>query len=119
MKAYMIIATVNGTDYLTKVNAESESGAEHTILDLSVCGKHTYCVTACIAYDDKAMKYDTFRYSALAAEPISFEALKEIIAARKAEILEKDAAERRINEIEQSMKELQKELEQAKAILSA
>lgn len=119
MKAYMIIATVNGTDYLTKVNAESESGAEHTILDLSVCGKHTYGVTACMAYDGKAMKYDTFRYSALAAEPVGFETLKEIIAARNAEILEKDAAERRINEIEQSMKELQKELEQAKAILSA
>jgi hypothetical protein len=36
MKAYMIIATVNGIEYLTKINAESESSAEHAVLNLSI-----------------------------------------------------------------------------------
>lgn len=118
MTAYMIIATVNGNDYLTKVSAESESGAEHAVLDLSVSGRHEYAVTACMAYDTKAMKYDTFVYHAIGATPISFEALKEIIEKKNAEILEKDAAERRIAEIEKEMQNLKKELEEAKAILA-
>lgn len=118
MNIYMIIATVNGIDYLTKVNAESESSAEHMVLDLSVCGKHTYGVTACMAYGADAMKYDTFIYNAINANPVSFEMLKEIIEKRNAEILEKDAAEERIRAIEKQMKDLQKQLEEAKAILA-
>ena len=118
MKNFMIIATVNNNDYLTKVHAESESAAEHMILDLSVCGRHTYGVTACMAYDSDAMKYDQFRYSAISANPVSFEALKEIIEKRNAEILEKDAAEEAIKRIEKQMKELQNQLAEAKAILA-
>lgn len=118
MKEFMIIATVNNTDYLTKVKAESNSGAEHKILDLSYCGKHTYGVTGCMAYDADAMKYDSFVYSALAATPVDFEKLTRIIEARNAEIREQDAAEKKVEQIEKQMKELQKELEQAKAILA-
>lgn len=118
MKAYMIIATVNGIDYLTKLNAESESSAEHAVLNLSICGKHTYGVTACMAYDDKAMKYDTFIYSALQAKAVSFDELKELIEKRNAEIREKDAAEERIAQIEKQMKELTEELAKAREILA-
>ena len=118
MKTYTIIATVNGVDYLTRVNAESESGAEHTILDLSVCGKHDYSVTACMAYDDKAMKTDTFIYNALNALPIGFNALTELIEKRNTKILEKDAAEERIRAIEKQMEDLQKQLDEAKTILA-
>jgi hypothetical protein len=118
MKQFMIIAKVKDTEYLTKVNAESEISAEHMILDLSVCGRHTYGVTACMAYDAKAMKYDTFIYSAINATPVDFETLTLIISDRNAEILEKDAAEHRIQEIENSIKELTKELEEAKRIFN-
>ena len=118
MKAYMIIATVNGIDYLTKLNAESESSAEHAVLNLSICGKHTYGVTACMAYDDKAMKYDHFIYSALQAKAVSFDELKELIEKRNAEIREKDAAEERIAQIEKQMKQLKEELAEARAILA-
>lgn len=118
MKAYMIIATVNGIDYLTKLNAESESSAEHAVLNLSVCGKHTYGVTGCMAYDDQAMKYDQFIYSALQAKAVSFDELKSIIEKRNAEIREKDAAEARIEQIEKQMKALTDELAEARAILA-
>lgn len=118
MKAYMIIATVNGIDYLTKLNAESESSAEHAVLNLAICGRHTYGVTACMAYDDKAMKYDQFIYSALQAKAVSYDELKELIEKRNAEIREKDAAEERIAQIEKQMKQLAEELEDARAILA-
>ena len=117
MKPYMIICTVNGIDYLTKVNANSEYGAEHTILDLAYCGKHTYGVTACMAYGIDAMKYDIFRCNAMDANPVSLESLKEIISVRNAEIRKKDEAEDRIRQIEKQIKELEEELKAVKAAL--
>ena len=117
MKAYMIVATVDGIDYLTKVSANSESGAEHTVLNLAYCGRHTYGVTACMAYDVNAMKYDTFIYHAINSNPVSFEQLKEIIEDRNAVIRRRDEAEERIYRIEKQMIELKEELEAAKAVL--
>lgn len=119
MKDFMVIAKVNGVEYLTKVSAESEGGAEHKILDLSICGKHTYGVEACMAYGTDAMKTDTFIYSAIAATPIELEALIKTIEQRNEEIKRKDAAEERIAAIEKQMKELQIELAETKAVLSA
>lgn len=113
----MIIAKVNDIEYLTKVDAESESAAEHAVLDLSYCGRHTYGVTACMAYGTDSMKYDAFIYAAIKANPVSFDALKEIIKKRNDEIQKKDAAEARISQIENEMKALQRELAEAKAIL--
>lgn len=115
---YIVIAAVNNIYYLTKIGAESLSAAEHAILDLSVCGKHTYGVTACSAYSAVEMKSDAFIGHALSANPVSFDELKEIIKKRNAEILEKDAAEEKISMIEKQMKKLQKELEEAKAIFA-
>lgn len=118
MKAYMIIAEVNGTAYLTKVHAESESSAEHAALDLGICGKHAYGVTGCMAFDEDAMKYDTFIYAALHSTPVGFDDLKKIVEKRNAEIREKDEAEERIYQIEKQMKKLEEELAKAKEILS-
>lgn len=111
MKDYMIIAKVNDIDYLTKISAESEYQAEHLILDKGVCGKHTYGVTNCMAYTSETMKYDTFRYNALSANPISLEALMEIIEKRNAEIIEAGRLEDRVREIKREMKRLQDELD--------
>lgn len=117
MKVYMIIARVNAMDYLTRVYADSDGGAEHKVLDLGICGKHTYGVTNCIAYDETTMKYDQFIYNALNAQPISFDNLKEIIERRNDEIRKSDEAEERIKEIENQIKALQMELESTRAIL--
>lgn len=111
MKAFMIIARVNGIDYLTKVNAESESGAEHVILDLSYCGRHTYGVEACQAFDVDMMKTECFRYAAIDAEPISFLALKEIIDLRNDFIKQRDETEDKIRETKKQIEVLQKQLE--------
>ena len=117
MKYYMIIAKVKGADYLTKIKAASESAAEHQILEMGVAGKHTYGVTACMAYDDKAMQTDCFIYSALQAIPVSMNELCEIIRQHNDSIREKDAAEDRIIEIEKQIRDLTEELNKAKAII--
>ena len=117
MKAYMIIAQVDGIDYLTKIKADSNSAAEHRILDMGVCGKHTYGVPYCTAYDEKAMQTDCFIYSALQAKPVSMNELCEIIRQQNASIREKDAAEDRIIEIEKQIRDLSEELKKAKEII--
>ena len=116
---YMVIAVVNGVSYLVNIEAESLYQAEHKILDLSVCGKHTYGVTACTAFDAETMKTDTFVFFALYAKTISVDELFDIIDKRNEEIARKDEAEDRIKEIEDTMGELQKELEDMKKILES
>ena len=119
MKDYMVIATVNGIDYMTKVNASSELGAEHAVLDRSICGRHTYGVTACQAFDVEMMKTDCFRFRAISSEVVSSNELFEIIDKRNAEIKAKDDAEDLIRENEKKIKELQMQLEEAKKIFEA
>ena len=114
---FMVIAQVNGVDYLTKVLAESAYSAEHGIMDMGICGKHTYTVTACMAYDRKAMKTDTFIGAALNAVPIDIEKLTDIINARNVEIQNKDEAEKRIREIEKQIEHLSAQLEAQKRVL--
>lgn len=117
---YMVIVKIMNDKYLTKVSGVSSlSGAEHKILDLGICGRHEYGVAGATAYDDKAMKTDAFIWDAMAADPISFEQLAEIIEANNARIKAKDEAEDRIREIEKQMKALAEELEAAKRILAA
>lgn len=112
--AFMIICTVKGNDYLTQVYAESESGAEHKVLDLSYSGRHTYGVTNCMAYDADAMKTDCFVYTALQATPITFENLKEVIKDRNREIAAADEKEAKIEALEKQMKALQAQLDKCK-----
>lgn len=119
MKKFMVIARVNGCDYLTKVAAHNAYGAEHKIIDIGVCGKHEYGVENCMAYDLEAMKIDTFRHNAINAEPIAYDELVNIINERNAEITRKDCAENRMREIEKQMKLLQEEYNKAQEIYTA
>jgi len=114
---YMVIVMVDGITYLTKVDAESAYCAEHYVLDLGICGKHDYSVTACMAYDREAMKTDTFIGAALNAVPIGFGALSELIQERNKEILKRDETEHRISAIEKKIQELTSELEAARKFM--
>lgn len=109
MKDYMIIARVNGIDYLTKVQAETAGGAEHKILDEGYFWHHEYSVEACMAFDAKAMKTDTFIYSAISATPIGLEALILTIQIRNKQLQKLDEAARRIREIDKQLKALEAE----------
>lgn len=62
---YMVITRVNGIDYLTRIEADSNLQAEHIILDEGICGRHEYGVEACTAYNSVDMKTDFFITSAL------------------------------------------------------
>lgn len=79
MNDYMVMARVNGTDYITKVHARSLSHAEHIILDQAYCGKSCYGVEACIAFGADEMKTDTFIGDCLGAEPVDYNTLSETI----------------------------------------
>ena len=116
---YIVIAIVNDVYYLVNIEAESLYQAEHKILDLGVCGKHTYGVRACMAYDAETMKTDTFVFNALGSKTVSAEELFDIIDRRNEEIARKDEAEDRIKEIEDTMDKLQKELVEMKKILES
>lgn len=118
MNNYMVIAKVNGIEYLTKVEAETSGGAEHKILDEGYCGYHAYSVEACMAFDAKAMKTDTFIYSTISATPIGLEALVMTIQIRNKQIKKLDEAERRLKEIDKQMKELEKEKQELAELLS-
>lgn len=118
-KNYIVIARIADTDYMTTVKAESLYSAEHAILDTGFCGRHEYCIDACMAYDENTMKTDTFIAHALSSCPVSHYELSGIICARNVYIQDRDAAEDRIRAIEKQMKELAKELEEAKRILAA
>lgn len=110
MNDYMVIATVGTTNYLTRVCSDSLYSAEHKILDLSICGKHTYGVTSCNAYDDRTITSDNFLFSAFHSQPVTFDELKEIIERRNDEIRRSDEKEKRIAELETQIKNLQAEL---------
>lgn len=111
MNTYLVIARVNDIDYLVKVMAGSLNEAEHLILDEGYTGKHTYGVTASMAFDKQSMRTDIFICSALSAEPISFVELIRIIAARNNEIRKSDEKENRINELKKNIKVMSEELD--------
>ena len=111
MNTYLVIAQVNDIDYLVKVMAGSLNEAEHLILDKGYTGKHTYGVTASMAFDKQSMRTDTFICSALDAEPVSFGEFIKIVAARNDEIRKSDEKENRINELKKNIKVMSEELD--------
>lgn len=117
-KNHIVITVINNAYYMTNLQAESMSAAEHAILDKGICGKHEYAIVSCMAFDAESMRTETFIACALTSTSISFNDLMGIIEKRNSEIRAKDAAENRIHEIEKQMKALAAELEAAKAILS-
>lgn len=110
MERYMIIAKINGKDFLCSVDATSAYAAEHMVLDLGICGKHKYGVEACMAYDAEAAKTDAFIGAMLYANTVSWAEIVDIIDERNAEIHASDEAEARIAEIDKLIEEYEKEI---------
>lgn len=126
MKSFYIIAKVAGTQYMTKISADSAYMAEHMILDEAICGKHEYGCDACMAYDANTMKTDAFIGAALHAEPVSLCELMEKIEKNNARIKAKDDAEnayilkqKMVEEIRRQMEIAEKELIEAKKAFEA
>lgn len=115
---YIVIASIKGIRYMVNVDANSNSAAEHSILDMAYCGMHEYGVDAAQAFGYEDMKTDTFVSLAFQSNTVSFEEITEIIALRNFEIESKDNAEKRIREINRQMKALEEELEVQKKILA-
>lgn len=114
MEKYIVIATVDDKDYMVKLEADSLSAAEHKILDQSICGKHTYGVTACQSFGLKEMQTDYFASRALLAETVSVDELSIIIKKRNEEIKRQDKREddeRRLAKLKEKIAELNRELE--------
>jgi len=114
---YMVIATIDGEKYMTKVRANSHAGAEHIVLDAGIVGKHEVAVTGCQAYDSDDMQYSYFINAAIESHTVSLSDLTDIIKTKNADIRAKDNAEARIKEIEIQMALLQHELDGCKRIL--
>lgn len=110
MERYMVIATIDSKDFMCSVDATSAYAAEHMILDLGICGKHKYGVEACMAYDAEAIRTDTFIGAMLSANTVSWAEIVDIIDERNAEIHASDEAENRIAEINNLIKEHEKEI---------
>ena len=115
----MVIARVDGSDYLTNVEAPSAYSAEHYIIDKGICGLHDYGVENCMAYDAEAMKTDTFIFFAMDAEPITYAKLVSKILQRNEVIQMRDEAEKRTKEIKKQIKELNEELQIQMNVLNA
>lgn len=120
MNNYMVIATINTKDYVTMIPAESLGGAEHKILDLSICSKHGYAVTACMAFDLTAVQFgsDTLAGMLQNTLAVSFEELSIIIEKVNDELRKKVEAEKRMREITTQMIALQAEYDKAMKILN-
>ena len=116
---YLVIVKVKGVDYLVNVTADGLLDAEHTFLDMGVCGKHCYSVQSSHAFDTKTMKSTTFIMSAISCTTVSFVEISDIIRKRNTEILDADKAEEDISAIKNKIKLLQAELEKAQQIFSS
>lgn len=115
---YVVIATVNLIRYMVNVEADSHYGAEHAILDLGYCGRHEYGVETAQAFGSKDMKTDTFIAMAMQSQTISRQEIIDLVTERNRQIVAKEKAEERIQQIKKQMEQLTKELEDAKRILA-
>lgn len=117
---YYCTVDVYGHDdtLLTKVIADSNSAAEHSILNLSISGKHHYGVEACCAYDVDEFKTDCFIGALIHSEPIKFDDLEVLIEDANERITYEDMMEKEIEkqraliaDIKRRIESLQEELE--------
>lgn len=120
MNNYMVIATVEHKDYVIMIPAESLGGAEHKILDLSICSKYGYAVEGCMAFGLEAVQFGSETLAGMLQNTlaVSFEEISAIIEKVNDELRKKDEAEKRVNEITKQMKTLQTELDEAMKILN-
>jgi hypothetical protein len=103
---------------LTKVVADSASAAEHSILNLSISGKHHYGVEACCAYAVESFRTECFLGALIHSEPIKFDDLAVLIKDANARIAYEDMLEAEIvkqraliADIRRRIESLQEELE--------
>ena len=82
--------------FITKVIAESNSSAEHMIIDLGISGKHHYGVEACCAYGNDNCNTDCFIGALIHSEPINFDDLVVLIEDANARIAYEDMLEAEI-----------------------
>lgn len=113
MAVFYIFVRVNGRMYLSKVQACSAAAAEHMALDRGVCGIHEYGCDACTAYGEEAMFYDGFGGMCLHADPVSFEALCELIDENNARIQRRDAAQEKKWKKQREVEHLRAHLDKA------
>lgn len=94
------------------LEAESKYDAEHKVLDLGYCGKHSYGVASCLSVDvddPTDTTTDTFKGMLIRSETVSFNELKSIIASCNAQIKEEEKEEER-EAIRKQIAELQEKL---------
>lgn len=116
---YMVIAKVNGTDYLTKVEADTLYDAEHVILDEAVTTRFGYGVDGAQAFCWQEMQTECFASMVLHAEPIGYGHLVEIIQDRNNKLKHMCKAFERAEEIKKKVRALEEELQEAKAAYEA
>lgn len=111
MMRYFIIATIADINFVTTLSADSAIQAEHIILDLGYTGKHTYGVTACLAFSEiEVKKGGYFTDCLLTSQMVSYEELTKIIELRNDAIRKADEKENRINELKKNIKAMSEEL---------
>lgn len=107
---FHVIVELGKHYYYSQVEAESNAGAEHLILDKGYCGRHGYGVNGCTAFSCEDIKTECFRACLCCANPVSLSELYTIIADRNAALAEHDRAEKRIEELESQIKALTADL---------
>lgn len=107
---FHVIVELGNHSYYSQVEAESNAGAEHMIIDKGYCGRHGYGVNACLAFSCKDIDTDTFCCCLCTSKPVSLPELYALIAERNAELASQDRAEKRIEELEDQIKDLTAEL---------
>lgn len=108
---YVIVKLCNACEYVLTVEAESNVGAEHIILDKGYCGIHDYTVQAAQAFSLSELNTDCFTSALRFCRTTNMDEITKIIKNLNMFMKEKDTKEKRKAEIEKQIKALQKELE--------
>ena len=109
MKDFMIIAKVNGVEYLTKVSAESEGGAEHKILD-----DVYYGVETCQAFSMQELGTEIFASLSANCETISFAEMQHRASCYKCNLEMIDEKKAKIAELKKAVGRYEYEIKIAK-----
>lgn len=115
MEKFFVICTVNSIKYLTNIEAETNLGAEHKIIDLGICGKHEYGVTTAQAFTKNETKLNFFTDMIQNCQCISYDELAQIIKTVNDTIHKKDHIEKLIIDKTNKLKEITEELTELRA----
>ena len=115
MEVFSVIARVAGKSYMVEVASTSSGGAEHILLDLSVCGRHAYGVEGSQAFRLDEQDTDTFKDMSACAQAVSMEAFTAIVAERNAQIIRADRREHELREKTARIAKLRSEVDALQA----